>query len=95
MTLSPTEIFKGKKIFFIGGTGFVGKVYATVRERFADDVSDLKLNRRKIQFTYPFGPTDLVEHFRKYFGPMVKAFGSLDADGQNALRKDFEQLWTR
>ncbi len=26
MKLSPTDIFKGKKIFFIGGTGFVGKV---------------------------------------------------------------------
>ena len=48
MKLSPTEIFTGKKIFFIGGTGFVGKVtlsmllhnfpdigkvYATVRAR--------------------------------------------------------------
>ncbi len=48
MKLSPIEIFKGKKIFFIGGTGFVGKVtlsmllhnfpdvgkvYATVRAR--------------------------------------------------------------
>ncbi len=48
MKLSPTEIFKGKRIFFIGGTGFVGKVtlsmllhnfpdigkvYATVRAR--------------------------------------------------------------
>ncbi|MEQ1606357.1 MAG: AMP-binding protein [Pyrinomonadaceae bacterium] len=48
MKLSPTEIFKSKKIFFIGGTGFVGKVtlsmllhnfpdigkvYATVRAR--------------------------------------------------------------
>ncbi len=26
MKLSPKDIFKGKKIFFIGGTGFVGKV---------------------------------------------------------------------
>ncbi len=26
MKLSPTEIYKGKRIFFIGGTGFVGKV---------------------------------------------------------------------
>ena len=26
MKLSPTDIFKGKTIFFIGGTGFVGKV---------------------------------------------------------------------
>jgi long-chain acyl-CoA synthetase len=52
MKLSPTEIFKNKKIFFIGGTGFVGKVtlsmllhnfpdvgkvYATVRARNAEE----------------------------------------------------------
>ncbi len=52
MKLSPTEIFEGKKIFFIGGTGFVGKVtlsmllnnfpgigkvYATVRARDANE----------------------------------------------------------
>ncbi len=52
MKLSPTEIFKGKRIFFIGGTGFVGKVtlsmllhnfpdigkvYATVRARNAEE----------------------------------------------------------
>ncbi|MBE7517230.1 MAG: AMP-binding protein [Chloracidobacterium sp.] len=52
MKLSPTEIFKGKTIFFIGGTGFVGKVtlsmllhnfpaigkvYATVRARDANE----------------------------------------------------------
>src|ERR671921_434747 len=52
MKLSPTQIFKDKKIFFIGGTGFVGKVtlsmllhnfpdvgkvYATVRARNAEE----------------------------------------------------------
>lgn len=52
MKLSPTKIFKGKNIFFIGGTGFVGKVtlsmllnnfpdvgkvYATVRARDAHE----------------------------------------------------------
>src|SRR6185369_2577063 len=52
MKLSPTEIFKGKKIFFIGRTGFVGKVtlsmllnnfpdigkaYMTVRARDANE----------------------------------------------------------
>src|SRR6476661_6299394 len=52
MKLSPTEIFNGKRIFFIGGTGFVGKVtlsmllnnfpgigkvYATVRARDANE----------------------------------------------------------
>ena len=52
MKLSPSEIFKGKTIFFIGGTGFVGKVtlsmllhnfpdigkvYMTVRARDANE----------------------------------------------------------
>lgn len=64
-----------------------------VRERFADGISDLQMKRRKITFTYPFGPADVVEHFRKYFGPTQKAFESLDADGQAALRSDLEALW--
>lgn len=64
-----------------------------VRERFADGISDLQMTRRKITFTYPFGPTDVVEHFRKFFGPTQKAFESLDAAGQAALRADLEALW--
>ena len=65
-----------------------------VRERFAEGISDLQLTRRKILFTYPFGPTETVEHFRKFFGPTQKAFESLDVDGQAALRADLEALWT-
>jgi hypothetical protein len=45
-------------------------------------------------FTYPFGPAEVVEHFRQYFGPTQKAFEALDSDGQAALRKDLEELWT-
>lgn len=65
-----------------------------VKERFSEGISDLQMTRRKIIFTYPFGPAEVVEHFRKYFGPTQKAFESLDADGQNALRSDLEHLWT-
>ena len=65
-----------------------------VRERLADGISDLQMTRRTITFTYPFGAREVVEHFRKYFGPTQKAFESLDAEEQNALRKDLEQLWT-
>ncbi len=64
-----------------------------VRERLSDGVTDLQMNTQKINFTYPFGPVDVVEHFVKYFGPTQKAFESLDAEGQNALRHDLEQLW--
>ena len=67
---------------------------AAVRERLADGISDLQMTRRKINFTYPFGPAEVVEHFRLYFGPTQKAFESLDHDGQDALRKDLEELWT-
>lgn len=65
-----------------------------VGERLADGIADLKMTRRKITFTYPFGPANVVEHFRKYFGPTQKAFESLDAPAQASLRADLEELWT-
>ena len=69
MKLSPTEIFKGKKIFFIGGTGFVGKVtlsmllhnfpdigkvYTTVRARDAAE-SNIRF-WTTIVTSHPFDP---------------------------------------
>jgi SAM-dependent methyltransferase len=65
----------------------------TVRERFSEGIADLQLTRRKIVFTYPFGPADVVEHFRKYFGPTQKQFEMLDENGQAALRSDLTALW--
>jgi ubiquinone/menaquinone biosynthesis C-methylase UbiE len=67
---------------------------AAIRERFGDGVKDLTMTRREITFTFPFGPAQVVEHFRKYFGPTQKAFESLDEAGQDALRKDLLELWT-
>ena len=66
-----------------------------VRERFSRGISDLKMNRRKIMFTFDGTPEDVVEHFRKYFGPTQKAFDSLDEAGQAALRKDLVDHWTK
>ncbi len=65
-----------------------------VRRRFADGVADLRMTPRNIDFIFPFGPVDVVEHFRKFYGPTQKAFEALDDAGQDALRKDLEQLWT-
>ena len=65
----------------------------TVRERMSDGISDLQMTRRKITFTYPFGPAEVVEHFRKYFGPTQKQFEMLDEAGQNAMRADLVSLW--
>jgi ubiquinone/menaquinone biosynthesis C-methylase UbiE len=64
-----------------------------VRERLSDGIADLQLTRRKITFTYPFGPEEVVEHFRKYFGPTQKQFEMLDEAGQSAMRADLVALW--
>src|SRR3954468_1107021 len=75
MKLSPTEIFKGKNIFFIGGTGFVGKgtlsmllhnfpdigkVYATVRARDA--------NESKIRFWTSIVTSPTFDPLREKYG---------------------------
>ena len=66
----------------------------TVRERFREGIADLKLTRRLYPFSYPFGPDAVVELFRVNYGPMSRAFDSLDTDGQLALRRDLLRLWS-
>jgi hypothetical protein len=65
----------------------------TVRERLRDGVAELRLTRRICLFDYPFPPAEVVEFFRKYYGPTQRTFDALDADGQAALRGDLERLW--
>jgi len=81
MKLSPTEIFRGKKIFFIGGTGFVGKVtlsmllhnfpdigkvYATVRAR------DENESRTRFWTSIVTSPT--FDPLREKYGEGFEAF---------------------
>ena len=54
---------------------------ATVEDRFGHDVVDLLLLQRKHVFRYPFPPADVVDFFRLYYGPVNRAFASLDALG--------------
>jgi SAM-dependent methyltransferase len=67
---------------------------ATVHERLRDGVTELHLTKRQYPFRYPFPPSEVVEHFRTYYGPTNRAFAALDSAGQAALRRDLEQLWT-
>jgi ubiquinone/menaquinone biosynthesis C-methylase UbiE len=66
----------------------------TVRQRFADGISDLKMERIKIMFHFDMPPAEVVQTFRKYFGPTHVAFSKLDEAGQAALRNDLVELWT-
>jgi SAM-dependent methyltransferase len=67
----------------------------TVRERFKDGISQLKLTRRMYPFNFPFPPSGVVEFFRSYYGPTYKGFAGLDIEKQAALRQDLEQLWAK
>lgn len=65
-----------------------------VRARFGDSVSSLTLTRRLITFEYPFGPEEVVNHFRLWYGPTLRAFASLDETKRDGLRRDLETLWS-
>ena len=67
---------------------------ATVRERLHAGIADLQLTQRMYPFKYPFPPSEVVEFYRTYYGPTQRAFAALDSDGQVALRRDLEQLWS-
>jgi SAM-dependent methyltransferase len=65
-----------------------------VRERLQSGFTDVRLTRRIALMRYPFTPAETVEFFRLYYGPTQKAFASLDAPAQAALRRDLVELQT-
>lgn len=66
---------------------------AVVRERFGDGVSELRMERVYYRFNYPFGPDEVVEFFKKNYGPTTRAFASLEPNDQLALRRELVELW--
>ena len=67
---------------------------ATVRERLRDGIADLKFTKRFYLFDYPFSPEAVVEFYRVNYGPMTRAFASLDDEGQDKLRNALVNLWS-
>ena len=66
----------------------------TVTERLGDGLADLRCTPRTITFNFPFSPAATVEYFRTYYGPTLRAFATLTAEAQTALRGELEALWT-
>jgi SAM-dependent methyltransferase len=67
---------------------------ASVRDRFADRVAELKFTLHDYHFDYPFSPDAVVEFFRTNYGPLSRAFASLDDNGQEKLRRELVTLWS-
>jgi len=66
----------------------------TVRLRLRHGFAVVGLNRRIALMRYPFPPAETVEFFRQYYGPTQRAFASLDASAQAALRRELVELQT-
>jgi SAM-dependent methyltransferase len=66
----------------------------TLRARLHNGTSGLQVTKRMYPFRYPFPPADVVEFFRAWYGPTNRAFATLDAEGQAALRADLVDLWS-
>ena len=62
-----------------------------LRELFGEGVASLEVTRRSYVWRYS-SARHFVEYFRTYYGPTLKAFEALDADGQEALARDLEEL---
>ncbi len=65
-----------------------------VRERFGSGLAQLRLTRVNYRFDYSFGPAEVVEFFRQYYGPTTRAFASLGEADRSALRQALVDLWT-
>jgi SAM-dependent methyltransferase len=67
---------------------------ATVRDRLRDGIVDLKFALHAYHFDYPFPPEAVVEFYRTNYGPVSRAFASLDLNGQEELRSELVGLWS-
>jgi hypothetical protein len=65
-----------------------------VAKRLGKQIAQLQCTPRTITFHFPFSPAATVEYFRTYYGPTLRAFATLSADAQEALRSELVQLWT-
>lgn len=65
-----------------------------VAGRFRHGMIEVKCTPRMYRFEYPFPPGEVVEFFRANYGPMSRAFASLDSSGQRQLHDELAALWS-
>jgi len=58
---------------------------------FGDDIGAIKVSREHFNFRYR-SAAHFIEVFRTWYGPVHKAFASLDSDQARALERDLTQL---
>jgi SAM-dependent methyltransferase len=67
---------------------------ARIREMFGAAAVSIKAERLNFNFRYR-SPEHVLDVFKSYYGPMLKAFAALDATNQHGLRSDLLALIAR
>jgi ubiquinone/menaquinone biosynthesis C-methylase UbiE len=62
-----------------------------IQELFGDEITSLQTERRMFVFRYR-SIEEMLEVFRTYYGPVLKAFQALDEERQQAYAADFRSL---
>lgn len=65
-----------------------------IAELFGREARNIQAETRQFMFRYR-SPEHMLEIFRSYYGPVLKAFAALQEDGQHALAEDFVALMKR
>jgi ubiquinone/menaquinone biosynthesis C-methylase UbiE len=65
-----------------------------IRELLGDGVSELQAEQHSFAFRYR-SAQHFVDYFKGFYGPSLKVFEALDAEGQEALERDLIELVTR
>jgi ubiquinone/menaquinone biosynthesis C-methylase UbiE len=66
-----------------------------VAERFGDRVTDLRTTPRMADMIFEYGPDQVVELFKTYFGPTVMALKAMGEENHEAFTRDLVDLWER
>lgn len=66
---------------------------SVVRQRLSGPVATISLTPRSIEFIFPFAPSAVVEYFRAFYGPSIRAYAATDAARRDALNRDLGRLW--
>lgn len=66
----------------------------TAHRRLQEGTSDLRMARKLYPMHFPFGPAKVVDFFQTYYGPVNRAFATLDEAEQAALSEDLTALWS-
>lgn len=64
-----------------------------VEARLGRRLQSLRFTRRIIALEYPMRPEEVVNYFRLWYGPTLRAFAALDDVNRHALRRDLQTLW--